>query len=190
MSRQEVTHSDSRAYSAGWLLSASAVVALAVMFDVLAHEPPTHTLMVLLAAATVGLGRSWLRGRWSQVVAAVNMVVIGQPAVHALTKLTHASAESLPHSHGASETFVAIAVHVVIAVLVVAVAASEPLCVVIARTVRRALVILTATVRPAGPPVVRLRRREQQNGPPRHRDLLLSQSLTRRGPPGSRACFA
>lgn len=171
------------------MLSASAVVALAVVFDVLADEPPTHTLMVLLAAATVGLGRFWLRGRASQVFAAMNLVVIGQPAVHALTKLSQAGAETLPHSHTVPDNFFAIAIHVVIAVLVVAVAASEPLCVVIARTVQRALVVLSRTQQPAGPLVVRHRRREQQNGPPRHRDLLLSQSLTRRGPPATRACI-
>ncbi|MCD2191108.1 hypothetical protein LN037_28635 [Actinomycetospora sp. SF1] len=187
MGPPNVTHCDSRVRSAGLILSASAVVALAVVFDVLADEPPTHTLTVLLAAGTVGLGRLWLRGRAGQVFAAVNLVVIGQPAVHALTKLTHAGAEMSPHSHAVPESFFAIAIHVVIAVLVVAVAASEPLCVVIARAVLRALAILTRTEQPAGPPVLRLHRRERQNDSPHHRDLLLRQSLTRRGPPTSRA---
>lgn len=190
MTWSSVTHGDSRMRSAGLALSASAVVALAVVFDVLADEPPTHTLMVLLAAAIVGLGRFLLRGRASQVFAAVNLVVIGQPAVHALTKLTQAGVETLPHSHAGPDNLVAIAIHLVIAVLVVAVAASEPLCVVIARSAQRAFLVLMRAQQPVGPPVLRLRRREQQHGPPRHRDLLLRQSLTRRGPPRLRACIA
>lgn len=188
MSVATVTHRDSRVRSAALVSSASAVVALAVVFDVLADEPPTHTLMVVLAAVTVGLGRFLLRGCANQVFVAVNLVVIGQPAVHALTKLTHAGAEMSPHSHAVPENLFAIAIHVVIAVLVVAVAASEPLYLVIARTVQRALVLLMRTEQPVGPPALRLRRREQQNGPPRHRELLLRQGLTRRGPPGRRAC--
>lgn len=172
------------------LLSASAVVALAVVFDVLADEPPTHTLMVLLAAATVGLGRLWSRGRANQVVTAVNLVVIGQPAVHALTKLTHAGVEMAPHSHAVPDNVFAIALHLVVAVLVVAVAASEPLCIVITESVQRALVFLTHSERPAGPSDVPTRRREERHDLPRHRDLLLRQSLSRRGPPSARACIA
>ena len=177
-----VTLSDKGLRSFGLILSSTVVVALAMAFDVLADEPPTHTMMVLLAAATVGLGRYLMRGRLTEVFAAVNVAVLGQPAVHALTKLTQAGAEALPHSHALPDNLFAIALHVVIAVLVVAVAASEPLCIVVARAVLRAFVLLTRAPSPAGPPVTLVRRREDQQGPP-DQDLLQSQSLTRRGPP-------
>ena len=162
------------------------VVAVSLTFDVMADEPPTHTLMVLLAAATVGLGLHCLGRRLTGVFVAVNLVVIGQPAVHALTKLAHAGADALPHSHALPENSFAIALHVVIAVLVVAVAASEPLCIVVAGTALRALVLLTHAPSPNGPPVLSPRPREEQYGPP-DQGLLHSQSLTRRGPPDALA---
>lgn len=182
MQSPSVTLSDDGLRSIGLILSSAVVVALALAFDVLADEPPTHTVTVLLAAATVGLGRYLLRGRLTGVFAAVNLAVIGQPAVHALTKLTHAGADALPHSHALPENLFAIALHIVIAVLVVAVAASEPLSIVVARAVLRTLVILTRALPPSRTMVVSLRRREEQHDPP-GQDLLNSQSLTRRGPP-------
>lgn len=182
MQSSGVTPSDKTLRLVGLSLSSTAVIALAMTFDILADEPPTHTVMVLLAAATVGLGRYLLRGRLTGVFVAVNLAVIGQPAVHALTKLTHVGADALPHSHALPENFFAIALHIVIAVLVVAVAASEPLSIVVARVVLHTLVFLTRASSPSGPTVISPHRREGQHDPP-GQDLLSSQSLTRRGPP-------
>jgi hypothetical protein len=170
------------ARSVALLVSSVTVLAVAVGFDVVADEPPVHTLTVALAAAIVGLGRFWLRGRLRGVFAAVNVAVIGQPAVHALTKLAHAGADALPHSHALPEELYAVSLHLVIALLVVAVAASEPLAAFVATTVLCALVLLTRAPRPVGPAAVLTGRRTDQNGPPR-RQLLRSYSLSRRGPP-------
>lgn len=182
-----MTSSDRLARS--WLLwlSSSAVVVTAVGFDVLADEPPVHTLAIALAAIVIGVGRRWLQGRLAGVLVAVNLAVLGQPAVHALTKLTHASADALPHSHVVPESLSGIALHVAVAMLVVAVAASEPACLLVSGIVLRALrhlhALLTRAPIPVGP-VTPLRRRGDE--PPLLLQLVgVDHSVSRRGPPAA-----
>lgn len=158
-------------------------------FDVIADEPPLHTLTVALAAAIVGVGRFRLRrpggGRMAGVVAAVNLSVLAQPAVHALSKLSHLGGDALPHSHGAPENLSGIALHLVVALLVVAVAANEPACAFVASWVLRAVTQLRALLlrdpAPVGPSCAV--RRHVDRIPVPHRQLSTGQPLTRRGPP-------
>jgi hypothetical protein len=167
------------------LVSSVLVLLTAIGFDVLAEEPPVHTLAVALAAVIVGLGRVRAQTRHREVFAAVNLAVVGQPAVHALGKMTHAGAELLPHGHGLPEGLAGVALHVAVALLVVGVAASEPLGVFVVTTVSPVLAKLI-DVRPLpaiGPapvaPVAFLEPRA-----PTHR-LLFTRQACRRGPPPS-----
>ena len=169
--------------SAGLLVTSSALVLVAaVVFDLLAEEPPVHALVVGLAALIVGVGRLRTGGRHQGVFAAVNLVVVGQPAVHAVTKLTEVGADWLPHAHGWSESVPAMALHIVVALLVVAVAASEPA----GRYVVSAVVLFLAQVRrsPAAPmaPSVVIPRRAHEPGA-RARQLMFTRQVHRRGPP-------
>ena len=119
--------SGSRRLSTGLLaVSSLLVVVVAVGFDVAADEPPIHTLAVAAAALVVGLGRARWPGRFRGLAATVNLAVIAQPAVHALGKVSQASTEHLPHSHGWTAGFAGIALHVAVALLLVAVAVLEP----------------------------------------------------------------
>jgi hypothetical protein len=176
----------SRAPAVLLITSSALVLVAAVGFDVLADEPPVHALAVGLAALVVGVGRLWTLGRFRGMFAAVNVVVVGQPAVHALSKLTAAGADSLPHSHGWFEGLPVISLHVVVALLVVAVAAGEPAC----GYVVSAVVLLLARVgrAPATPVrtfVVPSDRRAQPLA--RERRLLLTRQAHRRGPPAGAA---
>ena len=103
-------------------MSSLLVLAVAVGFDIAADEPPIHTLAVAAAALVVGLGRMRRPGRFRGLAATVNLAVIGQPAVHALGKMSQAGAEHGSHSHGWPEGFAGVALHVAVALLVVAVA--------------------------------------------------------------------
>lgn len=169
--------------SAALLLTSSAIVVVAaVVFDLLAEEPPVHALAVGLVAVIVGVGRLRALGRHRGVFAAVNLVVVGQPAVHAVTKLTAFTAESMPHAYGWAESIPAVAVHIAVAMLVVAVAASEPA----GRYVVSTVVLLLAQVQrsPAAPPapsVVVPRRATVPRA--RARQLLFTRQVHRRGPP-------
>lgn len=167
--------------SAGLLVSSSVLVLVAaVAFDVLAEEPPTHALAVGLAASIVGLGRLRARGRFPGVFAAVNLAVVGQPAVHAVGKLAEAGAGMLPHSHGWFDGLPSLGLHVVVALLVVVVATSEPAT----RYVASAVVLVRLHRHPpvAVPPcVVPSDRRAEPRG--RERQLLFTRQAHRRGPP-------
>lgn len=166
------------------LLAISSVLVLttAVGFDLLADEPPTHALAVGLVALIVGLGRMRMSGRFQGAFMAANLAVVGQPAVHALGKLTQAGADWLPHSHGWPESVSATALHVAVALLVVAVAASEPAC----RYVVSTVAFVLARVRRAPPTrlpaetVAPCRRDEPR---PREHQLLFARQARRRGPP-------
>lgn len=165
------------------LISSSVLVLVAAVgFDVAADERPIHTVTVALAAVIVGAGRVWMQGRLRGVFAAVNFAIIGQPAVHALTKLTYV-ADAVPHSHGWPEDFSSVALHIAVALLVVAVSASEPVCAFVAGTIIRSL-------RPATPP--RPSDAPSPIRPDRHdghvaieQQLLSSRCVRRRGPPGT-----
>lgn len=170
-------------------LSSLAVLVAAVITDVVADEPPLHTLAVALAATIVGAGRFRLRhhvrGRLQGVVVAVNLAVLSQPAVHALGELTHLGADALPHSHGVPESLSGIALHVVVALLVVAVAASELTCARVAPWARSALAHLRTLFVvgpvPVGPPLAARRRlNELSTLSPQ---LSTFRPVTRRGPP-------
>lgn len=129
--------------------SAATTVLVAVGFDVLAAEPPVHSVTLALVAVVVGVGRWRLQGRLPGLFALVNVAIVAQPAVHALNKVLHAGADALPHGHGPVEDLSTVAVHVVIALLVVAVAASEPMYGFIASTLLRALALIAADPPPA-----------------------------------------
>lgn len=166
--------------SAALLLTSSALVLVAaVVFDLLAEEPPVHALLVGLVAVIVGVGRLCAVGRYQGVFAAVNLVVVGQPALHAVTKLTEGAADSLPHAHGWLDSVPTVALHIAVALLVVAMAASEPA----GRYVVSAVVLLLAQVRrslAAPRVVVPLRPREPGAW---RRQLLSTRQVHRRGPP-------
>lgn len=177
-----------RARSLALVASSLAVLAAAVGFDVLADERPTHTLTVALAAGIVGVLRYWVQGRMRGVFVAVNLAVIGQPAAHALSKLTH-SVDVLPHTHGWPQELSGLALHVAVALLVTTVAASEPVCTFVAARIVRTLVLLTDTPPAVGPPPsCRARRRRPTRA---HRQQLLSaRHARRRGPPAALAFAA
>ncbi|WP_116706565.1 hypothetical protein [Actinomycetospora cinnamomea] len=164
------------------LVTSSLLVLLtAVGFDLLADERPLHTATVALAAAIVGVGRVWMQGRMRGVFAAVNLAVIGQPAVHALGKLTHVG-DVVPHSHGWPQDFSGIALHVVVALLVVAISAGEPACAYLATAIVAHLVLPTrAPGAVETPSTTRCPRHDEPPG--LVRQLLHSRSLSRRGPP-------
>ncbi len=169
--------------STGLLVTSSVLVLVAaVAFDVLAEEPPTHALAVGLAALIVGVGRLRTRGRFQGVFAAVNLAVVGQPAVHAMSKLAEAGAGLLPHSHGWFDSLPSLGLHVVVALLVVVIAASEPASRYVASTVVLVLARLhrrsPAPVTPSLAPSVR--RAEPRI---RERQLLFTRQAHRRGPP-------
>ncbi|MFC5136759.1 hypothetical protein ACFPK1_00815 [Actinomycetospora rhizophila] len=183
MSGSSATQRDHSRLRAALLVASSVLVLLvAVGFDLLADEPPTHALAVGLVAVVVGIGRLWLPGRFQSAFAAANLAVVGQPAVHALGKVTQAGTEWLPHSHGWPQSLSTIALHVVVALLVVAVAASEPAC----RYVVSAVVLVFARVLhvPAAPTPTRVITTERGAGPQaREHQLLFSRQVHRRGPP-------
>jgi len=166
------------------LLVASSVLVLsvAVGFDLLADEPPTHALAVGLVALVVGIGRLWLRGRFQGAFAAANLAVVGQPAVHALGKVTQAGTEWLPHSHGWPQSVSTIALHVVVALLVVAVAASEPAC---RYVVSAVVLVLGRVLHLPEAPISTCGITTERGARPRTREhqLLFSRQVHRRGPP-------
>lgn len=166
------------------LLVASSVLVLvvAVGFDLLAEEPPVHALAVGSVAAVVGIGRLWLLGRFQGVFAAANLAIVGQPAAHALGKVTQAGTEWLPHSHGWPQSVSTIALHVVVALLVVAVATSEPACRYVVSTVVLALArVLHLPVAPRSTCVLPTDRGARPRA--REHRLLFSRQVHRRGPP-------
>jgi hypothetical protein len=168
--------------STGLLVVSSVTVLLAAVgFDLLADEPPTHALAVGLVALVVGIARLRTVGRFRSVFAAVNLAVVGQPAVHAMSKLTEAVVD-VPHAHGWSESVPAIALHVVVALLVLAIATGEPASRYVASTV---LSLVARTVRvplaPVPAHVVPLDRRTEPRA--RERERLFTRKAHRRGPP-------
>lgn len=183
MSGSVATQRDRSRLRAALLVASSVLVlVVAVGFDILAEEPPTHALAVGLVALVVGIGRLWLRGRFQGAFVAANLAVVGQPAVHALGKVTQASTEWLPHSHGWPQSVSTIALHVVVALLVVAVAASEPACRYVVSTVVLVQArVLHLPVAPIPTCVIATRR----GAAPRAREhqLLFSRQVHRRGPP-------
>ena len=140
--------------------SAATTALVAVGFDVLAAEPPVHSMTLALVAVVVGVGRWRLPGRLPGLFVLVNLAVVAQPAVHALNKLLHAGADAqtLPHAHGSVADLSVVAVHVLVALLVVAVAASEPMYGFIASTLTRALALVGADPVPATAPALQPRR--------------------------------
>ena len=172
----------SRLSSALLVASSMLVLVAAVGFDLLADEPPTHALAVGLVALIVGIGRLRMLGRFQAAFAAANLAVVGQPAVHALGKLTQAGADWLPHSHGWPESVSATALHVVVALLVVAVAASEPAG---RHVVSAVVLVLTRVLRlpahPAPNGVATAHRRAEPRA--REHQLLFARHVHRRGPP-------
>ena len=183
MSGSEATLRRRSHVSIGLLVTSSVLVLVAaVAFDVLAEEPPTHALAVGLAALIVGLGRLRARGRFQGVFAAVNLAVVGQPAVHAVSKLAEAGAGSMPHSHGWFDGLPSVGLHVVVALLVVVIATSEPATRYVASAVVLVLARLHRHPPVAVPPrVVPSDRRAEPPG--RERQLLFTRQAHRRGPP-------
>ena len=158
------------------------VLVAAFGFDLLADEPPIHALAVGLVALIVGIGRLRFLGRRQEVFVAVNVVVVAQPAVHALGKLTQASLDGLPHSHGWPGSISTIALHAAVALLVVVVAASEPACRYVVSTIVLVLGhVLRLPVVPAPTAMVSTDHRARPRV--RERQLLFTRQVHRRGPP-------
>ncbi|WP_274202305.1 hypothetical protein [Actinomycetospora lemnae] len=158
------------------------VLSAAVGFDVAADERPIHTATVALAAVIVGVGRLWMQGRLRGVFAAVNLAIIGQPAVHAVTKLTYV-ADAVPHAHGWPETFSSVALHIAVALLLVAVSASEPVCAFVAGTIVRSLRLATSPRSSDAPSPIRPGRHDEPGDI--EQQLLSSRCVSRRGPPST-----
>lgn len=178
-----------RRVSIGLLVMSSSLVLLAAVgFDVLADEPPVHTLAVALAALIVGAGRLRWSGRFAGLFVTMNLAVVGQPAVHALGKLPQAGAELLPHSHGWPQSLSGLSLHVAVAMLVVALAVLEPAC---ASVVPRLLPLLCGLIHtppPRGP--VRHMRCTRRAPRVRAQRLLFTRQAHRRGPPALPALAA
>ncbi|WP_433786847.1 hypothetical protein ACQPX6_08440 [Actinomycetospora sp. CA-101289] len=168
--------------SVGLRTASSLLVLLAaVSFDVLADEPPVHTLAVALAATIVGVGRLRWSPQFTGLFATINLAVVGQPAVHALGKLPHAGAELLPHSHGWPQGLSGLSLHVAVAMLVVAVAVLEPACASVAPRLLPLLRGLVQAPAPRGP--VRQVRCPRTAPRVREQRLLFTRQARRRGPP-------
>ena len=69
-------------------MSSLLVLAVAVGFNIAADEPPIHARRGGAGAPVVGLGRMRRPGRFRGLAATLNLAVIGQPAVHALGKMS------------------------------------------------------------------------------------------------------
>jgi hypothetical protein len=159
VSRAVTTSGDRALPSLASMASSLLVLVAAVGMDVVADEPPVHSVAVAVAAGIVGLGRFRLRRRASNglhgVVVAINLAVLGQPAVHLLTKLAHLTTEA-SHGHVVPDSVAAVALHVAFALMVVAIAASEPACAALSVRLRYAVTHLRSLLArdplPIGPP--------------------------------------
>ncbi|TQM09953.1 hypothetical protein [Pseudonocardia kunmingensis] len=69
------------------VVGATVTVVVAVLFDVLAGEHPTHTLVLALVVLVVAGLRLWLGGRREGLLSVVSGAVVAQPALHATAKL-------------------------------------------------------------------------------------------------------
>lgn len=121
-------------------VSSALVITVAGVFDVLAGHRPHHTLSLLLLAGTVGVARRLLRGRLRGFFTLVNLAVLGPPVERGLHHLTASTA----HSPVVPEHLVALSAQIVVALLVVVVAGSEPIMVFAASRVLAAAPSCTA----------------------------------------------
>ena len=162
------------------------MILTALVLDVLAEGSLAHAAQVGATAAAVGLLRLAAGGRLPRFFALVNVAVLAQPAVHALTQVAHTAAGELPHSHVVAEEVWAVALQVAITLLVVLVAASEPLLDVVVSTRLASLraLLAFAVVDPPTPPA----RRPIPAPPPREpSEVLRALCRPRRGPPRAAA---
>lgn len=170
------------------MISSLLVLVAAVGMDVVADEPPVHCLAVAVAAGIVGLGRFRLRSRASSglrgVIVAVNLAVLGQPAVHLLAKVAHLGADA-SHGHVVPDSAAAVTLHIAFALMVVAIAASEPACAALSVRLRYAVTHLRSLLArgplPIGPPRPMVCF-DHDTAPPSPR-LWSIEPATRRGPP-------
>jgi hypothetical protein len=146
--------------------SAVLVLVVAVVIDVLARADGDHVLGVALAATTVGAARLCLPHRAWGTFALLNVAVLAQPAALAVATLGPA-ATGTP----------SVALQVAVTLLVVTVAASEPL---LGAVTLPCLVRLLTTLHPDGPA------RSLPAAAPAVGTLVgvdLARCLPRRGPP-------
>lgn len=186
MQRDRVGGRRGQAHAWAQWLSSGLVVALAVGFDLVADEPPVHVLGVALTSMLVGIVRLVTRAPFSGVTVALNAAVLSQPAMHALAKVAHLdTAPSGPGLEGSLPMSLSgILLHIATALLVIAVAASEPACALATSALTRALhdlrVLLCTPL--AGPEPARPAYLVAQLLGSCRR-LALAGVLTRRGPP-------
>lgn len=166
------------------LVSAVLVVVTALGLDVLADQDLTHVLGVGTLAGAVGLACLIFRGHLSRFSVLVNIAVLAQPAIHAVTGMAHSAAGRLPHGHAVDEDVWAVGLQVAITLLVVLVAASEPLLAFVTSTRSSSLAALLAFAVPA--PSIPSVARPAPEPPPRHLyEIFVVQCRPRRGPPQS-----
>lgn len=164
------------------LVSIALVVVTALVLDVVAEGSLAHTAQVGAMACVVGLVRWVAGGRLPRFFALANVAVLAQPAVHALAQVAHTAAGELPHSHVVAEEVWAVVLQVVITLVVVLVAASEPVLDVVVSTRLTSLRALLAFTVPAPsvPPAV-----QPAPAPPpgEPSEVLRARCRPRRGPP-------
>lgn len=164
------------------LPSALFVVVAALGLDVLADQDLTHVLEVGALAVAVGLVRLSLRCHLPRLFVLVNVAVLAQPAIQAITGVAHSAAERLPHGHAVDDEIWAVGLQVAITLLVVLVAASEPLLDFVASTRAVSLAALLVFAVPA-PPVPPVAQPAPEPPPGRPPQVATTRCRPRRGPP-------
>lgn len=164
------------------LLSVVVVVAVACGFDVVAEGLSLHLVGVAMLAIAVGAVRMVLRGRLQGLFALVNVAVLAQPAAHALTSVTHSVAAQLPHDHVVPEGLASLALQLAITLLVVLVAASEPLLRALTSSGRGLRLLLRLLLGAPRPPVTTVSPLRILRVPP-PREPALTRVRLLRGPP-------
>jgi hypothetical protein len=167
-------------------VSVGLVIVTALVLDVLAEGSLAHAIPVGVTACAVGLLRLVAGGRLPRFFALVNVAVLAQPAVHALAQVAHTAAGELPHSHVVAEEVWAVALQVAITLIVVLVAASEPVLDIVVSTRLAALrVLLAFTI--VDPPVAPAARPIPAPPPREPSEVLRARCRPRRGPPRAAA---
>jgi hypothetical protein len=163
------------------ILSASAVLLAAGAFDLFADEPPTHLAGIAVIALAVGALRLAMRGRLAHLFTLINLGILVQPAAHALTKVRDVGAWQPPHEHVLPDTVWDVLLQATITLLVVLIAASEPVLVFVTSRGLGPLVLLV-TLDP-GPGHVPTTRRAPAAVVREPIEALLTRCRPRRGPP-------
>lgn len=138
---------------AALIASAGVTVAAAVGLDTMAGDTPLHTAALGAVALMVGLVRLRYAGQGRRVFAALSLTVLAQPAAHAAATVVDLGAPAEePHLGASSVDLSSVVVHVLFALVALAVSASEPAFEVLAVSWARLVRLLAALLDRSTPP--------------------------------------